>query len=160
MHSASLKLPYGVTLASPKKRFLAALIDILFVYGFGILVLLFLIFIGNFLLPDGENTNIILLGIFLFCLLLPFVINLFLLEKYGQTLGKKFLNIQLVDRDGGLISIDRVLFLRQILPALLYHIPLLGIVFFIFDSILVFSKERQCFHDRIANTLVINVKAN
>ncbi|EOQ90500.1 RDD family protein [Leptospira yanagawae serovar Saopaulo str. Sao Paulo = ATCC 700523] len=153
----NLYLPYGVTLATPLQRFFAACIDIVFIYGSGFFVLFVILVINVFIPTENQFSTIYLTGICLFFILIPFVINLYFLEKEGQTIGKKMMKIKIVDESGAMMSTDRLIMLRQIVPALLFHIPILGLIFFLFDAILIFSNRRQCFHDRIAKTIVVNV---
>ncbi|TGL99708.1 RDD family protein [Leptospira jelokensis] len=151
-------LPYGVTLASPSQRFIAACIDILFIYGSGFVVLLVVLVINVLIPSENQFSTIYLTGIFLFLIFLTFFINLYFLEKDGQTVGKKLMKIKIVDESGAMLSTDRLIMLRQIVPAIVFHIPILGFILFLFDSVLIFSNRRQCFHDRIAKTIVVNVR--
>ncbi|MGV3666607.1 MAG: RDD family protein [Leptospira bouyouniensis] len=149
-------IPYGVTLATPVKRFLAAIIDIGIIYGSGIFVLLIMFLVDLWIQSENQISLLYLFCICLAFILFPFVFNMYLLEKYGQSMGKKIIKIKIIDESGAMISTDRLIMLRHILPAILFNIPILGFIFFLLDSVLIFSKTRQCLHDRFAKTIVIN----
>jgi len=70
----------------------------------------------------------------------------------GQTIAKKWLSIKVVRADGSRASLGRIFLLRNILNIALSLIPLYGII----DSLFIFSESRQCLHDKIADTIVVN----
>lgn len=81
-----------------------------------------------------------------------FILQMFLLTKNGQTLGKKALGLRIVKvntgENGGFIP--NVL-LRFILNGILGFIPLYVIV----DALFIFRGDRRCIHDFIAGTHVV-----
>ena len=81
-----------------------------------------------------------------------FILQMVLLTKDGQTVGKKALGIRIVKVDtgwnGGFVT--NVL-LRFILNGLLGLIPLYSLV----DVLFIFRGDRRCIHDLIAGTQVI-----
>ena len=81
-----------------------------------------------------------------------FILQIVLLTKDGQTLGKKALGIRIVKVDTGLNGgfVPNVL-LRFILNGLLVFIPL----YFFVDALFIFRGDRRCIHDLIASTHVI-----
>jgi len=77
------------------------------------------------------------------------------LSRNSQSIAKKFLDIKVVRRDGSRASISRIFWLRNVVISLLGLIPYIGWVFGLTDAICIFSDNRQCLHDRIADTIVI-----
>ena len=71
----------------------------------------------------------------------------------GQTLGKKALNIRVIDlRAGGPIGYGRAL-LRYVVEAIFSGILLLGYLWMLWD------REKQTWHDKAANSVVVPVEA-
>jgi uncharacterized RDD family membrane protein YckC len=70
----------------------------------------------------------------------------------GQTIGKKWLKIKVLRTDGSPASLGRIFWLRNIVNGLLSLVPLYGII----DSLFIFGESRQCLHDKIADTIVVN----
>jgi len=83
-----------------------------------------------------------------------FIVQIILLTKSGQTVGKKLMKIKIVkicsEENGGFRS--NVL-LRGFVNALLFLIPFYPLI----DLLFIFSDDRRCLHDRIAGTKVINM---
>ena len=73
-------------------------------------------------------------------------------SRNGQTIAKKLLNIKVVRADGSRASLGRIFWLRNVLNTLISIIPLYGII----DPLFIFSESRQCLHDKIADTIVVN----
>jgi len=78
-------------------------------------------------------------------------ITILLVARYGQTMGKRLLEIRVVRSDGSSASLGRIFWLRNVVNALLGIIPLYGLI----DLLLIFGERRQCIHDLIADTIVI-----
>ena len=70
----------------------------------------------------------------------------------GQTIAKKWLSIKVVRVDGTRAGLGRIFWLRNFINVALSLIPLYGII----DSLFIFSESRQCLHDKIADTIVVN----
>jgi uncharacterized RDD family membrane protein YckC len=108
------------------------------------------------------------------------LINIYLLARGGQSIGKRLAGIKLVAPDGSRLSVLRVLGLRMLAPAIpsagglvLYVIgpyvanqyvlsltvyPLV-IAYVIFRYALVLRADRRGLHDHIAGTIVISAVA-
>ena len=75
-----------------------------------------------------------------------------MLNRSGQTFGKKIMHIRIVDvstnRNAGFV---RTVLVRFFLNGILVFVPFYGIV----DSMFIFSDSRRCLHDRLADTKVI-----
>ena len=87
--------------------------------------------------------------------LISFVmIQLTLLSRTGQTIGKKIRGIMVVktgtSENGGFIT---NVVLRAIPGTILNAIPIVGLV----NVLFIFRKDRRCIHDLIAGTEVIEV---
>lgn len=132
-------------LASRAARFWAAIIDTFVLMG----PLLLLVAISEITDVEALTTvgYVALVGVFI----LQFV----LLAKDGQTVGKKVLNIRIVNNDTGeKASFIRIVLLRQILNAIISaFVPFYGIV----DVLFIFRQDCRTLHDRIAGTRVILV---
>ena len=103
----------------------------------------------------GE-TVVGVVGIFaILWLLALFMINMILLYRNGQTIGKRLLSIKIVRVDGSRAGLPRIIFLRGLIIGLLNNIPFIGNIIFLVDALLIFQKSRRCLHDLIADTIVI-----
>jgi uncharacterized RDD family membrane protein YckC len=87
--------------------------------------------------------------------LVVLAIDLTLLSRNGQTIGKKLLGIKVVRVDRSPVSLFRVFFLRYVFNTFLTLIPLVGSLYSLVDSLMIFSESRRTVHDRIADTIVI-----
>ncbi|MGE3731432.1 MAG: RDD family protein [Lysobacterales bacterium] len=83
------------------------------------------------------------------------IVNMVLLHRHGQTLGKRWLGIKVVLVDGSRCGLTRYVFARWLPVALLSAIPLIGWVFGLLDPLLIFGNDRRCLHDLIAGTIVV-----
>ncbi|PQO43350.1 RDD family protein [Blastopirellula marina] len=113
------------------------------------------------------------LSVLCYCLL-----NGYLLYARGQTIGKAIFKMKIVRRDGSRAGLMRLIFVRYV-PSAIYSIaavyfsdPImreglglfgfgLGLAFLcspLLDLLFIFTKEKRCLHDYLANTIV--VKAN
>lgn len=78
-------------------------------------------------------------------------ITLLLVARYGQTMAKRVLEIRVVRSDGSQASLGRIFWLRNVVNGLLNAIPL----YWLIDSLFIFSERRQTIHDLIADTIVV-----
>jgi len=83
-------------------------------------------------------------------------IDITLLARNGQTIGKKLLGIKVVRVDGSPVSLVRVFFVRYVFNTFLTLIPLIGSLYSLVDCLMIFGESRRTVHDRIADTIVIN----
>ena len=127
-----------------------------------------LIFFGMVYLPifitgvstglAGENRNAagsaIAIGVGLTCIGL--VVWSWLTIRYvlrnGQSIGKKITGLKVTRTDGSPVSLGRIFWLRNVVNGLISIIPLYGLI----DALFIFAESRQCLHDKIADTIVIN----
>jgi uncharacterized RDD family membrane protein YckC len=88
--------------------------------------------------------------------LMILAIDIFLLSRNGQTIGKKLLGIKVVRVDESPVSFVRVFFVRYVFNTFLTLIPLVGSLYSLIDALMIFSESRRTVHDRIADTIVVN----
>ena len=104
-----------------------------------------------------TSTSIFWQVINLFIGILSYIaINGYFLVKSGQSIGKKILNIQIVDyTTNQLLPPSKVLGMRYALIQALYNIPVVGSLFAFIDMLFIFGNEKRCLHDSIAHSKVI-----
>ena len=90
-------------------------------------------------------------------MLVVLVIDLVMLHRSGQTIGKRMLNVKIIRSDGSRAGLTRIFFLRMLVPGLIGGIPFVGFIFTIVDPLFIFQESRRCVHDLIADTVVIKV---
>ena len=78
-------------------------------------------------------------------------LTILFVARNGQTIAKKLLNIKVVRSDGSPASLGRIFWLRNVVNGLLGIIPLYGLI----DHLFIFGMQRQCLHDKIADTIVV-----
>jgi uncharacterized RDD family membrane protein YckC len=78
-------------------------------------------------------------------------VTIVLVARNGQTIAKKLLSIKVVRSDGSKASLGRIFWLRNFVNGLLGIIPLYQLV----DILFIFGDQRQCLHDKIADTIVV-----
>ena len=75
------------------------------------------------------------------------------IRRSGQSIAKKLIGIRVVRTDGSAASLGRIFWLRNVVNALISIVPLYGLI----DGLFIFGESRQCLHDKIAGTIVLNV---
>ena len=95
----------------------------------------------------GVGGLISLVGIIIWA-----VITYRLVDRNGQTIAKKLLNIKVVRADGSKASVGRIFWLRNVVNDLLNIVPLYGLI----DHLFIFGERRQCLHDKIGDTIVVD----
>lgn len=111
---------------------------------------------GNAPTPEELLANIAPALPLLIIPLLAFVIvQVVMLVKNGQTIGKKMLGIRIVKLDGSNPGFTNVIIMRGILPGLIGGIPMVGPVFSLIDVLLIFREDHRCVHEMIAGTIVV-----
>ncbi len=78
-------------------------------------------------------------------------LTIMFVRRNGQSIAKKALNIKVVRTDGSPITLARLFFLRNVVNGALSIIPLYGFI----DLLFIFGEQRQCLHDKIADTIVV-----
>ncbi len=80
-------------------------------------------------------------------------VNLFLLARTGQTLGKMAVKTKVVNYEGHKPSWIMLVFVRSLPFTLLGLLPFLTMI----DALFIFRDQRQCLHDSVAGTLVLQM---
>ena len=82
------------------------------------------------------------------------------LHAFGGTLGKKLLGLRIVRTDGSRAGFVRLFFGRGAAAVLPGVIPLIGALYVLIDSLVIFRDSRQCLHDQIADTKVVTAASS
>lgn len=144
-------------LAGGFPRWVAALIDSL-ILGIPIAVICLSLFVAATVLADNPNTESIgiIMIILTFCLYVILILaGMFFYEIYwpanhnGQTFGKKFMKIKIIDENGQNPQLSKH-FLRLLMKIVFANI----IGPFAYITIL-FHEKKQALYDMVANTYVV-----
>jgi uncharacterized RDD family membrane protein YckC len=142
-------------LASRGARLGATLLDQL-ALGLAITLPLLAILSGKSALDFSDRTRlgleVIVGGVFVSAVL---AVNLALMARHGQTLGKRWLGIKVVRSDGSPLTLGRYVGLRVLPVNLLAQVPLLGVFVALADPLMIFRMSQKCLHDEIADTIVV-----
>lgn len=139
-------------LASRGARLGAVLLDALIAFvAFLPGVLLLVISDGDF--GRGIGTALMLVS-----WLAMVIVQIVLLVKRGQSIGKIAVGVKIVrDKDDTVPGFVKIYLLRSLIPALIGAIPYLGLIFALVDALFIFRDDRRCIHDLIAETRVVAV---
>ncbi len=83
-------------------------------------------------------------------------ITAWLVHRNGQTIGKKLVGIKVVRTDSSRATLGRILWLRNVPFWVVSFIPVVGQVVSLVDALLIFRASRQCLHDQVAGTIVVD----
>jgi uncharacterized RDD family membrane protein YckC len=92
-------------------------------------------------------------GLLVLLIVLAFVAVL--VNKNGQSIGKKLLGIKDVRSDGSRASFGRIFGLRYLVNTLLTMVPIVGGLYGLVDVLMIFGSAKRCCHDYIADTIVV-----
>ena len=95
-----------------------------------------------------------------FGLLAYFVYSIALVYLYGQTFGKRMMDIRVVRVDGSRVTFARFVFLRWLPLAIVGCIPFIGGIVGLIDPLLIFRESSRCLHDDIADTRVVTAASS
>jgi len=137
-------------LATLGARFAGSILD-----GLIYMVPLLPIFLTAVLTGEEEVTALAGLGVMVFVAVA--VIQIYLISTTGQSLGKKMVKTRIIREDGSAVDFVSGVLIRAWVMGLLGAIPLVGSLIQIADPLFIFGERRQCLHDRLAKTLVIDV---
>jgi uncharacterized RDD family membrane protein YckC len=73
------------------------------------------------------------------------------MKDTGQSLAKKYFGIKVIRSDGSPASLSNLIWKRNVLNWLISIVPLYGII----EVLFIFGEDRQCLHDKIADTIVV-----
>jgi uncharacterized RDD family membrane protein YckC len=89
-----------------------------------------------------------------------FVLHGYLLNEYGQTIGKYFIGTAIVTMSGIKPDFWPMILKRYLPISLVVHIPIIGQYLPMVDALFIIRKNKRCVHDLIAGTQVITLSAN
>jgi len=102
-----------------------------------------------------STVGIVCVVLGIICLIALLVVNLRLLGRQGQSLGKKWAKVRVVRTDGSPASLGRLVGLRYIVNLIPSAIPMVGGIYGLVDILFIFRDDRRCIHDMIADTKVV-----
>ena len=144
-------------LANRWQRLWASLIDALIMMAVTIPAMYFT---GGFsVIEEGREPSLIyglmiaVVGVVFFVL-----INGKLLMSHGQTIGKKVLNIKIVDMEDNLPTQNHFI-KRYAMFFGLGQVPVAGPLLSLINILVIFGKEKRCGHDYFAETKVVTSEA-
>lgn len=82
------------------------------------------------------------------------VLHGYLLVNYGQTIGKRLLNIKIVTLDDKQPMISE-LCKRYAVYLLVQFVPVLGAILSLINILFIFGAQKRCLHDLAGNTKVV-----
>ena len=104
-------------------------------------------------LSDGQKFMLTLSPFLIF-----FVLHGFLLQQYGQTLGKRIVGIAIVTMDNQKPAFGHLIMWRYLSQWAVGLVPLIGVFLRLVDILAVFRPDHRCIHDHLAKTKVIDLK--
>ncbi|HET9484727.1 MAG TPA: RDD family protein [Xanthomonadales bacterium] len=146
----------GIVLADRATRLGAAILDFMTFGALG--------FVGGLVAAiavpqsgsdDPETVMWIVFGLVGVASLVVLAVNLVLLHRNGQTIGKKIVNIRIARPDGSHCPVLRVIFARWLPMVVVGMIPFLGLLVQLIDVLFIFRDDQRCIHDHIADTIVV-----
>lgn len=107
---------------------------------------------------DSETMTVLIFVVFGLGLLAFAGVNLYLLYRDGQTIGKRLVGIKIVRGDlVSRASLLRIIFLRTLPVWVVNNIPCMGIFAVLGNYLVILGDERRCGHDYLADTHVVVV---
>lgn len=142
--------PNVLSMAQRRTRLIAYLVD-LGIMG-AALMLLWLALLLRFSAP-GPSVALAVAG----CLsvLGQLGLNLYWLKRYGQSIGKRALDIRIAGPDGEAVGLGRIVFRRLAPVFVLGRLPGVGPLLLMVDGLTIFRPSRRCLHDDLAGTRVL-----
>jgi uncharacterized RDD family membrane protein YckC len=130
----------------------ASLIDVL------MFVVLYLILRIVSEVIESPTANALLVHSLVVGVLALILVQITLLTRRGQTLGKIALGLRIVRMaDGSNPGFRHALVLRALVPALIFALPFVGRFFALIDLLTIFGDDSRCLHDVIADTKVVEI---
>ncbi|MCE3251871.1 MAG: hypothetical protein K0Q67_881 [Cellvibrio sp.] len=141
-------------LASRWARLGASIIDSIIMM---VIVIPVMYFTGGFdgIMEGRQPGFVYSLGMAVLGIIVFFAINYRYLIANGQTVGKKVLEIKIVDLNGNVPVFQPQLVIRYAVYMLPGQIPVVGQIFSIINILFIFGKEKRCIHDLVAKTKVV-----
>jgi uncharacterized RDD family membrane protein YckC len=145
-------------LASRWKRLGGYLIDV-FILTCAVLPILWPLVGDEDLADEAELSMAFDLTIFVTIHAIWLILNGYLLNKHGQTIGKRIVGTRIVDyKTNKLVPLHKIFFLRYLAILLFCEIPRLGMFIGLASVLFIFKEEKRCFHDIVAGTKVVDAR--
>ena len=152
-HVADVAPSGSEALAGRGVRLVATLLDAVFgAVAFGLLTLVTPL---TWAPAPGANLALLLAVNAFVGFVIFLVLHGYLLATRGQTIGKALLKARIVRSDGSPASLVRIVGLRYLPTMAITMIPVVGGLYALVDSLLIFRESRRCLHDNIADTIVV-----
>lgn len=87
-----------------------------------------------------------------------FVLHGFLLQQFGQTLGKRIMGIAIVTLDNQRPAFVQLIVQRYLSQWVAGMVPVIGVLLRLADILAIFRPDKRCIHDHLAKTKVIDLK--
>lgn len=141
-------------LASRWARLGASIIDSIILM---IILVPVMYFTGGFdgMMTGAQPSFVYMFGIGILNFVVFFVINYRYLIASGQTIGKKVLEIKIVDLNGNVPAFQPTLLIRYAIFVFPGQIPFVGQLFSLINVLFIFTAEKRCIHDLVAKTKVV-----
>ena len=154
MPAKPLQAPFPKSDVKRIHRLLGVLIDLCFSF---VLSIPYFVYRG-YEFTTGLSTQVlwvfVWLGGFLYL-----AVQVFLLCRNSQTLGKYVMSTRIENLDGTRSGLVKIVFVRILPMAVISVVPFLGLlVSGIINTLLIFGDDRRCLHDYIAQTRVCYVE--
>ena len=95
----------------------------------------------------------------LFLTFVPIIIQAYLVTTQGQSIGKIVMSLRIVNaKDGTNPGFLKAFFVRRILPAPLFFLPPILLLYSVVNVLFIFRSDRRCVHDWIGRTIVVESK--
>ena len=95
----------------------------------------------------------------LFLTFVPIIIQAYLVTTRGQSIGKIVMSLRIVNaKDGTNPGFLKAFFVRRILPAPLFFLPQILLLYSVVNVLFIFRSDRRCIHDWIGRTIVVESK--
>ncbi|MEP0356349.1 RDD family protein [Paraglaciecola sp.] len=141
-------------LASRWSRLGASLVDSFIMMLFVIPIMYFVGWFE--IISSGEEpSHLYTLGFGILGIVFFVFINLKLLVSHGQTVGKKVLKIKIVDLNDDKAELKKHLLKRYGIYFIPNQVPFLGGIFQFINILFIFRKDKRCIHDLVAGTQVV-----
>jgi uncharacterized RDD family membrane protein YckC len=147
-------------LADLVKRFLGALVDGVVGFVFVIPGYVLMGLGGAFSDKQNNPSPLIIVGALLLLVgvVALLVTQIYLLATRSQTIGKYVMKTQIVDYvTGQPATFVQSFVLRMLVNGLISALPCVGSIYALVDILFIFGDEHRCLHDKIANTIVVDV---
>jgi len=104
-------------------------------------------------LSGSKKTLLALSPFFIF-----FILHGFLLQQFGQTLGKRIMGIAIVTLDNQRPAFVQLIVQRYLSQWVVGMVPVIGVFLRLADTLAIFRPDKRCIHDHLAKTKVIDLK--